>query len=92
MDHGGKFKEESRHPSVLLRSNAGRLGGPVEKANQYREHAKDCRALARTARTPEHRQMLIIMAETWESLAADRERLLAKRAKDGGVADSSRRG
>jgi hypothetical protein len=38
-------------------------------------------ALLRGARTPEERQMLLNMAETWEGLAGARERKLAKEGK-----------
>jgi hypothetical protein len=45
----------------------------MKKAFEYREHAKECRALARTALTDGERQQLIQMAETWEALAEQRE-------------------
>ena len=38
----------------------------MRKVSEYRQHAKECRA--------EHRQMLLNMAVTWESLANDRIR------------------
>jgi len=48
----------------------------MKKAIEYRQHAQECRALARAAQNEEHRVQLIKMAETWENLAADREALL----------------
>ena len=48
----------------------------MKKAIEYRQHAQECRALARFAQNEEHRVQLIKMAETWEKLAADRESLL----------------
>ena len=36
----------------------------------------------RGAKTPEHREMLQQMAETWESLAASREKQLEQRANN----------
>ena len=44
----------------------------MSKIPEYRQHAKECRGLAKTVRSPQHRDMLINMAATWESLAADR--------------------
>jgi hypothetical protein len=44
----------------------------MKKAADYRHHAGECRALARTARQ-EDRAPLLHMAEMWESLAKDRE-------------------
>jgi hypothetical protein len=48
----------------------------VKKASEYRQHAEECRALSRSSRNDEHRSQLLKMAETWEGLAAERERLL----------------
>jgi hypothetical protein len=45
-----------------------------EKVSEYRQHAKECRGLAKQSRSAEHRQMLLNMAVTWESLANDRIR------------------
>jgi hypothetical protein len=56
----------------------GRLGHfhavrcALKKASEYREHANECRQLARTAVGSEHKAMLEKMAQTWESLARDR--------------------
>jgi len=49
----------------------------VKKVSEYRKHVEECKALLRGARTPEERQMLLNMAETWESLAVAREKKLA---------------
>jgi hypothetical protein len=46
----------------------------------YREHAAECRRLAARARTPEGRDAILKMAETWDELADGREKLLRKRA------------
>ena len=45
-----------------------------EKVSEYRQHAKECRGLAKQSRSAEDRQMLLNMAVTWESLANDRIR------------------
>jgi hypothetical protein len=52
----------------------------VKKLHEYREHAAECRNMARTA-IPSHRQQLEQMAETWEQLAAARQRQLQKEGK-----------
>ena len=47
----------------------------MQKAAEYRQHAEECRALARNAQTEEQRAHLVTMAETWEGLAIQRERM-----------------
>ena len=49
----------------------------MKKASEYREHAEECRRLAKTA-IGEHRTHLEKMAKTWEELARDRERRIAQ--------------
>ena len=44
----------------------------MKKVSEYRQHAKECRGLAERSRSPEHREMLLNIAATWESLANDR--------------------
>ena len=46
--------------------------GTMRKVEDYKRHAEECRAMARNASNEEHRQGLVRMAETWESLATDR--------------------
>jgi hypothetical protein len=53
-------------------------GGELKKASEYRQHAEECRMLARNAASPEHKAMLENMAATWESLAVERERRLSQ--------------
>ena len=47
----------------------------------YRQHAAECRQLAARARTPEEREMILKMVETWEELAVDREKMLKSRER-----------
>jgi hypothetical protein len=54
----------------------------MKKASDYRTHADECRMLARTAKTAEHRAMLMNMAATWDSLAETREKSRAKKEAD----------
>ena len=48
----------------------------MKKAAEYRQHAQECRTLARNVRIEEQRVQLIAMAETWDALATERERML----------------
>jgi hypothetical protein len=54
----------------------------MRKISEYQEHANECRLLARTAVSPEHKAMLENMAQTWESLAEERKRRLEKGIPD----------
>jgi hypothetical protein len=45
----------------------------LKKISEYYEHARECRELARSSMTEEHRASLENMARTWEGLAHDRE-------------------
>jgi hypothetical protein len=52
----------------------------VKKASEYREHADECRQLAKKAATADHRAVFENMARTWETLAKSREqRILRER-------------
>jgi hypothetical protein len=42
--------------------------------SEYRDHAEECRTLARRARSAEDRNMLLNMADAWENLARAREK------------------
>jgi hypothetical protein len=59
-------------------SNTVQRQGPVKKASEYRQHAKECRTLAAQAVSDEHRKQLSAMADTWETLALEREKIAAK--------------
>jgi hypothetical protein len=63
----------------------------MKKVSEYREHAEECRTLARRSKTPEDRDMLLNMAATWDSLAEERtkaaerqQRLAQLEREDGG--------
>jgi len=45
---------------------------------EYRRHADECRELARRARSPEEREMILQIAQTWDKLAKARERKITK--------------
>ena len=50
----------------------------MKKASEYRQHAKECRALAVQAVSDEHRKQLAAMANTWDRLAVERENIATK--------------
>lgn len=52
----------------------------MKKAEEYRLHAAECRQLA-TRGDQKAREMLLNMAKTWDSLADDRERQLARQRR-----------
>jgi hypothetical protein len=56
----------------------------LKKVSEYEEHVRECQLLAQSAASPEHKAMLVRMAETWQGLADERRRKLAK---EGQVAD-----
>lgn len=45
----------------------------MKKVEEYRAHAAECLAMARRAGNEEQRVQLLKMAETWETLAKQRE-------------------
>jgi hypothetical protein len=49
----------------------------MKKVEEYRERAAECRELARRARTPGDREMLLNMASTWDSLAEGRAKTIS---------------
>jgi hypothetical protein len=46
----------------------------MKKSKKYRAHAEECRALARNAPNEDQRRQLLELAESWGSLALERER------------------
>jgi 2-oxo-4-hydroxy-4-carboxy--5-ureidoimidazoline (OHCU) decarboxylase len=62
----------------LIRNSArgGAITRPMKKASEYREHARECRALAATMDSAQQREQLLQMAEHWEKLAEDRVALI----------------
>ena len=50
----------------------------MEKAQDYRRHARECRILAMSAGSDEEKKQLLAMAEGWESLARDREGFVSR--------------
>jgi hypothetical protein len=50
----------------------------LHKAAAYRRHARECHTLSRHAQNEDQRLQLLAMAETWESLATQREGALSR--------------
>ena len=50
----------------------------MRKASEFRRHAEECRALARNADNDEQRRQLLEMSATWERIADEREKLIAR--------------
>jgi len=59
----------------------------MKKASEYREHARECRALAAQMESTEQRDQLLQMAAHWDTLADDRADLVEKHPE----LDSSRK-
>jgi hypothetical protein len=69
-------RERNGIDDIYISGHKGK-GFCVRKLSEYREHAAECRELARTA-PPTHRQQLEQMATTWEQLAVARHRKLLR--------------
>jgi hypothetical protein len=50
----------------------------MKKASEYRQHAQECRNLARHMPDGEQRKQLLEMAATWENLARERSDLVRR--------------
>jgi hypothetical protein len=46
----------------------------MKKASEYRQHAEECRVLARNVKEGVQREQLLEMARNWEQMAEDRDR------------------
>jgi hypothetical protein len=56
----------------------------MKTVHEYIRHADECEALAKKTTSPEQREMISRMAETWRMLAEQRRSRLAKKAGNGG--------
>jgi hypothetical protein len=50
----------------------------LKTAAEYKNYADECRALAKQMPQGEQRNQLLQMAETWDTLATEREQLLRR--------------
>ena len=60
----------------------------MKAVDEYRRHADECDALARRARSPEEREMIINMAKTWRMLADQREKRVRNKSRDAARGDN----
>jgi hypothetical protein len=70
----------TRPGATGLATRALGTGKSLKTVAEYREHARECRGLADSVNRAEHKAALISMAETWEGLAEEREKRLAREA------------
>ena len=54
----------------------------MKKASEYRQHAEECRTLAKGMPEGDARDQLLTMADTWERLAQDRDAAVASAESD----------
>ena len=50
----------------------------MKKASEYRQHAKECRNLAKGLAPGDQRDQFLKMAATWDKLASDRSELVRR--------------
>jgi len=50
----------------------------MKKASEYRQHAQECRELAKHMPAGDQREQLLKMAETWDKLALERQRIAGR--------------
>ena len=50
----------------------------MKKASEYRQHAEECRALARSMPAGKDRDQLLAMSATWDNLATERSKLVQR--------------
>jgi hypothetical protein len=58
----------------------------MQKAEDFRKHAQECRAMAKRARSSGDQAMLLKMAKAWDELAAARVARIAQRERAWGIA------
>jgi hypothetical protein len=55
----------------------------MRKVSEYEEHAEECRKMARQTKNPQHKKQLEEMAQTWDMLAKERAKQIAKEGEAG---------
>ena len=50
----------------------------MKKASEYRQHAEECRALARSMPAGRDRDQLLEMSATWDNVATERSKLVQR--------------
>ena len=62
----------------------------MKTAAEYKKHAEECRVLAKQMPDGEQNKQLLEMARTWDTLAAERERLVRNRSELDTAEESSK--
>lgn len=62
----------------------------MRKIADYLRHAEECRKLALTADTAEHKQTLLTMADTWLELAAARTEEISRQERIAHLGENTR--
>ncbi|WP_262299722.1 hypothetical protein [Microvirga sesbaniae] len=62
----------------------------MKTAAEYSKHAEECRVLAKQVPEGEQRNQLLEMAKTWDTLSAERERLVRNRSELDSAEESSK--
>lgn len=50
----------------------------MNRASEYRQHARECRELAASMEVAAHREQLIAMADAWDKMADERVALIER--------------
>jgi hypothetical protein len=56
----------------------------MKTVHEYIRHAEECEALAKKTTSPDQREMISKMAETWRMLAEQRRQRIERKARDTG--------
>jgi hypothetical protein len=72
--------ENGLHPSISLRVLLEASEAEMDRVIDFRRHADECRQLARRSRSVDERAMLLDMAASWDTLAANRQRLIERKS------------
>jgi hypothetical protein len=78
--------------ALRRRALAGPGTADVKKVEDYRQHADECRSMANRSRSPTERAMLLNMANTWDSLAVDREAHIERRKRLANLENGAQQG
>jgi hypothetical protein len=60
----------------------------MRKVEEYLRHVQECRQLAASSSNEESRRQLLEMADTWDSLARDRQEQVARQQRIGALETS----
>jgi hypothetical protein len=76
-------------PTIVISKTIGQRGSPMQKVEDYKKRAQECRTMARNTINEDQKSGLLQMAETWESLARDRTIQIAREKRIDALDDVS---